>query len=60
MVGTISLAAAASMHRLFVDGKVAPSGSQVVKCGVHVVQVGSRGIRRYVTVPCGEEVVVAN
>jgi hypothetical protein len=59
-VGTISLAAAASSHRLFVDGRVVTSGSAVVKCGVHLVQVGSRGVKRYVSVPCGEEVVVAN
>ncbi len=59
-VGTVSLAAAASSHRLFVDGRVVASGSKVVKCGVHLVQVGSRGVKRYVSVPCGEEVVVAN
>ena len=59
-VGTISLAATASSHRLFVDGRVVASGSKVVKCGVHLVQVGSKGVRRYVSVPCGEEVVVAN
>jgi hypothetical protein len=58
--GTISLAAVAASHRLFVDGKIAPTGSTVVSCGSHVVQVGSRGARRRVDVPCGQEVVVAN
>jgi hypothetical protein len=58
--GTISLAAVAASHRLFVDGKVVESGSQVVSCGTHLAQVGSRGVRRYVNVPCGQEIVLAN
>ncbi len=57
---TISLAAVAAAHRLFVDGRLAPTGSATVTCGSHLVQVGSRGVRRQVQVPCGQELVVAN
>jgi hypothetical protein len=57
-VGTVSLAATASQHRLIVDGVLAPSGSAVVKCGKHVVKVGSRGRRQVVDVACGGETVV--
>jgi hypothetical protein len=58
--GTISLAAVAASHRLFVDGRVAEGASATVTCGRHLVQVGSRGARRYVNVPCGQEIVLAN
>jgi len=58
-VGTISLAAVAASHRLFVDGKLADGASAVVSCGKHLVQVGSRGARHYVNVPCGQEIVLA-
>jgi hypothetical protein len=58
--GTISLAAVAASHRLYVDGKVVPNGSASVTCGSHLVQVGSRGARRRVEVACGQEVVLAN
>lgn len=57
-VGTVSLAAAVSQHRLIVDGVLAPSGSAVVKCGKHVVKVGSRGRWQVVDVACGGETVV--
>jgi len=57
--GTISLAAVAASHRLFIDGKVAEGGTAVVSCGTHAVQVGSQGVRRYVTVPCGQEIILA-
>jgi hypothetical protein len=59
-VGTISLAAVASSHRLFVDGHLAADGSAVVTCGAHTVRVGSRGATRHILVPCGQEVIVAN
>jgi hypothetical protein len=58
--GTISLAAVAATHRLFIDGRVAPNGTEIVTCGRHVVRVGSRGVTRTIDVPCGQEVVVAN
>jgi hypothetical protein len=57
--GTISLAAVAASHRLFIDGRLAAGDTQTVSCGRHLVQVGSRGVRRYVNVPCGQEVVLA-
>ncbi len=56
---TISIAAVAASHRLFVDGKLVDGGSAVVSCGSHVIQVGARGARRRVNVPCGQELVVA-
>jgi hypothetical protein len=58
--GTISLAAVAASHRLFIDGRLAPNGTATVSCGSHVVQVGSRGVRKRVDVPCGQEIVLAN
>jgi hypothetical protein len=57
-VGTVSLAAAASSHRLYVDGVVAPSGSAVVKCGKHLVKVGSKGRAQMLDVACGGETIV--
>ncbi len=57
-VGTVSLAATASSHRLFVDGAVAPSGVAVVRCGKHLVKVGSKGRTRVVDVACGGETIV--
>jgi hypothetical protein len=57
-VGTVSLAASASSHRLIVDGVVVPSGSAVVTCGKHLVKIGSRGRRQIVDVACGGETVV--
>ena len=57
-VGTVSLAASVSNHRLFIDGHVASGGSSVVSCGSHYVKVGSRGVSHRIVVPCGEEVIV--
>ena len=45
-------------HRLFIDGAVARGFSAVVRCGAHVVQVGSAGKARSVDVPCGAELYV--
>jgi hypothetical protein len=56
--GAISLAAVAATHRLFIDGRVAAGGSAVVTCGPHLVQVGSRGQKRTIDVPCGTEIVL--
>jgi hypothetical protein len=44
---------------LIVDGVVAPSGSVVVRCGKHLVRVGSKGRRQVVNVACGGETIVA-
>jgi hypothetical protein len=57
-VGTVSLAGAASGHRLFVDGVVASRGTALVTCGKHVVRVGSHGHAQVVDVTCGSEVLV--
>lgn len=57
-VGMVSVAASASAHRLFVDGAVVPSGSLVVKCGKHLVKVGSKGRTQVVDVACGNETIV--
>jgi hypothetical protein len=57
-VGTISVAAVAASHRLFVDGKLAAGGSATVSCGNHIAQVGSHGVRRRVYVPCGQELIL--
>ena len=46
-------------HRLWVDGALKESWQAVVKCGAHVVQVGSAGTPRNVDVPCGTEIRVA-
>ena len=56
--GAISLAAVAASHRLFIDGRVAAGGSAIVACGPHLVQVGSRGQKRTIDVPCGTEIVL--
>ncbi len=57
--GTIRLAPSARVHRLFVDGAVQPHGQAEVRCGEHRVKVGSAGQPHTITVPCGDEVVVA-
>jgi hypothetical protein len=46
-------------HRLWIDGALAPSWQAPVACGAHVVQVGSAGVPRAVTVPCGANVTVS-
>jgi hypothetical protein len=57
-IGTVSLATAASGHRLFIDGSLVKTGSAIVSCGKHLVKVGSKGRTESVDVPCGSEVVV--
>jgi hypothetical protein len=56
-VGTVTVAAAALGHRLFIDGVVCPSSEAVVSCGKHRVKVGSRGRVQVIEVPCGGNVV---
>ncbi|HEY2513287.1 MAG TPA: hypothetical protein VGI39_20605 [Polyangiaceae bacterium] len=46
-------------HRLWIDGSLKESWQATVKCGPHVVQVGSAGTPRNVDVPCGTEIRVA-
>jgi hypothetical protein len=53
--GSVDARAEAAGHRLFVDGRVVgqtPCEAKV-RCGSHVVQVGSGGLPHRVTVPCG-------
>jgi hypothetical protein len=45
-------------HRLWVDGHLVDGSTAVVACGRHVVQVGSAGTPRDVSVPCGDAVAV--
>jgi hypothetical protein len=45
-------------HRLFIDGHVAPAWKALVKCGGHVVRVGSAGKPQAIDVPCGGEIEV--
>jgi hypothetical protein len=49
----------APKHRLWIDGRLAPSWKRTVKCGLHTVQVGSQGEEREVDVPCGGEISVS-
>jgi hypothetical protein len=53
--------ASARSHRVFVDGNYAAprSGATLhLKCGKHVVRIGSGGRDQHVDVPCGGEVSV--
>jgi hypothetical protein len=54
-VGTVI---GAQGHRLWIDGVLAQGWQAPVKCGSHVVQVGSAGTPKTVEVPCGDEIVV--
>ena len=54
-IGTVVGAAG---HRLFIDGHVARGASAEVKCGLHVVKVGSAGVSKMIDVPCGGEITV--
>jgi hypothetical protein len=58
--GTLRFAPSAHDHRVYVDG-VLVGGSNAplrVRCGEHLVRVGSRGEERSVDVPCGGTVDV--
>ncbi len=56
--GQIVLPASAAGHRIFIDGKVASEGTAPirVRCGSHLVRIGSAGEERKVAVPCGGSV----
>ena len=45
-------------RRIFVDGRVIGEGGRehTIPCGRHRIRVGSAGIERSVTVPCGGEI----
>ena len=57
--GTVLLPSRASGHRIFVDGhrfKTDGSESLRLRCGPHVVQIGSSGTPEPIELPCGGEV----
>jgi hypothetical protein len=58
-VGTVLLPSRAADHRIFVDGRRARTDGVAplrLKCGPHVIQIGSGGTPETVDVPCGGEV----
>jgi serine/threonine protein kinase len=57
--GDLLTPALADSHRVFVDGRVlGVSGDRIrLPCGLHHVQIGSRGRLQSVVVPCGGQVV---
>lgn len=59
-MGTVQMPASANGHRIFVDGRVVSEGAEplVVRCGAHVLKVGSAGRERPIVVPCGGTVAV--
>ena len=59
--GTISTPPSAAGHRVFVDGRYAGDspGPIKVRCGQHVVKVGSGGTPHSVDVPCGGDALVS-
>ncbi len=57
--GTVLLPARASGHRIFVDGRSAKTDGIAplhLRCGPHVIQIGSSGTPEDVNLPCGGEV----
>ena len=57
--GTVLLPPRASGHRIFVDGrrfKTDGSAPLHLRCGAHVVQIGSAGTADPIELPCGGEV----
>jgi hypothetical protein len=62
-VGTVRFPARASGHRIYVDGRRAKVeetsdgiGPLRLRCGSHLVQIGSAGIPEPIVLPCGGEV----
>ncbi len=58
--GRIVTAPSESDHRIFVDGRALGHEGQpiTVRCGKHVVKIGTAGTPRNVDVPCGGEIRV--
>ncbi len=58
--GALVVPAMGISHRVFVDGRVigATGETHTVRCGPHLVRVGSQGRLQHVTVPCGGETAV--
>ncbi|HXT99361.1 MAG TPA: hypothetical protein VN903_00115, partial [Polyangia bacterium] len=61
-MGTVVLPSRASGHRIFVDGRrvktnEADGGEALhLRCGAHVIQIGSGGPQESIEIPCGGEV----
>jgi hypothetical protein len=55
---TTGLAIGSPGHRLFIDGRIAPSWKAEVPCGMHTFKFGAKGKPRNVDVPCGGEVTI--
>jgi hypothetical protein len=56
--GTVRLPSRASGHRVYVDGRRAPVdeyGTLRLRCGPHVIQIGSQGTPEPIEVRCGDE-----
>src|SRR5262249_42854465 len=53
--GMVKLPRSAAGHRIFIDEKLAGNGPSPLRttCGAHTVRIGSRGVPRPITVPCG-------
>jgi hypothetical protein len=58
--GTLISPAAGVSHRVYVDGRVVGESGQtfLVRCGEHVVRIGSAGRDQHVLVPCGGEISI--
>jgi hypothetical protein len=56
----VTLPPSAHGHRVFVDGRVVDTRSSplVLKCGGHVVRIGTGGRVRHVRLPCGGELAL--
>jgi serine/threonine-protein kinase len=58
--GILAISAVGVSHRVYVDGRVVGESGQTfrVRCGQHVVRIGSAGRDQHVLVPCGGETAV--
>jgi hypothetical protein len=59
-VGTVRLPAWTKGRRVYVDGRVVGEGPEPlqVRCGTHLLRLGSAGKEQSVVVPCGSAVRV--
>jgi hypothetical protein len=59
-MGDLVTADASPNHRIYVDGRVLGQTPETVrvKCGSHVVKLGSSGREQTIDVPCGGEIAV--
>jgi hypothetical protein len=59
-MGTVVLPSRAAGHRIFVDGRRAKASETTdgvealhLRCGAHVIQIGSSGGQERIDIPCG-------